>query len=197
MSLSSTPVISIIVGSTRPVRIGRQLADSIAAIFSTHLDAEVRVLDLAEIGLPLLDEPLMAAMHQYQNPHTLAWARAIEGSDGVVFLTPQYNAGYPGGLKNAIDYLYAEWKGRPAGIISYGAHGGAMAAAQLRQVLEFIGLDLVADDVALTIRQDDYTPAWSLGDCDDVVARSSAQIEALGDAVLAMIQSREPAGQPA
>ena len=147
------PRISLIVGSTRPVRIGRQLTDATASVFADTVDADIQVLDLAEINLPLLDEPLMAGMNQYSHAHTFAWAKQIAESDAVVFVTPQYNAGYPAALKNAIDYLYAEWKGRPAAIISYGAHGGGAAAKQLREVLEFIGLDLVPGHGAFTIER--------------------------------------------
>ena len=127
------PRISLIVGSTRPVRIGRQLTDATAAVFADTVDADIQVLDLAEINLPLLDEPLMASMNQYSQEHTVAWAKQISESDAVVFVTPQYNAGYPTALKNAIDYIYAEWKNRPSAIISYGGHGGLASAAQLRQ----------------------------------------------------------------
>ncbi|UNK70725.1 NAD(P)H-dependent oxidoreductase [Microbacterium sp. H1-D42] len=191
--MSSTPRISVIVGSARPVRIGRQLADSVASTLSTNLDAEIQILDLAEVALPMLDEPLMAGMNQYQNAHTVAWANLIAESDGVIFVTPQYNAGYPAALKNAIDYIYAEWKNKPSAIISYGGRGGLASAAQLRQVLEFIGLDLVDTDASFTIAQTDYTPEWSLGDSDAVVARYADDVRALGDAVLAKIDAEEEA----
>lgn len=170
------PTISIIVGSARPVRVGRQLGDAVADIIREAVDADVRILDLYEIALPMLDEPLMAALGQYQNPHTLAWAEQISSSDAVVFLTPQYNAGYPASLKNAIDYLFAEWRGRPSAIVSYGGHGGAKSAQQLRAVLEFIGADLVDAQPQLVISPTDYTPEWNLADPVDVVARFSEQL---------------------
>lgn len=183
--MSTTPVISIIVGSARPVRIGRQIADSVATVLRDSTHADVQILDLAEIALPMLDEPLMAGMNQYQNAHTIAWAKMIADSDAVVFVTPQYNAGYPAALKNAIDYIYAEWKNRPSAIISYGGHGGLASAAQLRQVLKFIGNDLIDTDVSFTIKQTDYTPEWSLGDADAVVARDGDAVRALGEALIA------------
>ena len=189
--LSNTPRISIIVGSARPVRIGRQLADSVATVLGDSTDAEIQILDLAEIALPMLDEPLMAGMNLYQNAHTIAWAKQIADSDAVVFLTPQYNAGYPAALKNAIDYIYAEWKGRPSAIISYGGHGGLASAAQLRQVLEFIGNDLIDTDVSFVIKQTDYTQEWALADADEVVARTADEVRALGTALLAKVEARE------
>lgn len=191
--MSSTPRISIIVGSTRPVRIGRQISDSVASVLSERLEAEIQILDLAEIALPLLDEPLMAGLNQYQHAHTKAWAKTIADTDAVIFVTPQYNGGYPAALKNAIDYLLAEWKQKPGAIISYGGHGGMASAAQLRQVLEFIGLDLIDTDVPLTIQHTDYTPEWSLADSDAVIARDADAIGALGDAVFAKIDVEEAA----
>lgn len=177
------PRISIIVGSARPVRIGRQLADTIAEVLTESTSAAVRILDLREIDLPMLDEPLMAGMNQYANPHTLAWAEEIRASDAIVFLTPQYNAGYPAALKNAIDYLFAEWQDRPAAIISYGGHGGPKSAKQLREVLEFIRMDLVDEQPQLVIRREDYTADWHLGAPSDVVARYREEIRTVGAAL--------------
>lgn len=185
------PRISLIVGSTRPVRIGRQLADATASVIADTVDADVQILDLAEIGLPLLDEPLMAMMQQYSNDHTKEWARTIAESDAVVFVTPQYNAGYPAALKNAIDYLHAEWQNKPSAIVSYGGHGGIASAAQLRQVLEFIGLDLAPNDVNVTIARTDYTPEWGLGDADDVISRYTDQVQALAGELIEKIDADE------
>lgn len=185
------PRISLIVGSTRPVRIGRQLTDATASVIADTVDADIQILDLAEIALPMLDEPLMAGMNQYSHDHTFAWAKQIADSDAVVFVTPQYNAGYPASLKNAIDYIYAEWKNKPSAIVSYGGHGGVASAKQLREVLEFIGLDLVDDSIAYTIGQTDYTPEWALGDADDVVSRYTDQVREMAGALAEKIGSAE------
>lgn len=179
------PRISIVVGSARPVRIGRQLADAIAQLLSATVPAEFRILDLREIALPMLDEPLMAGLNQYANSHTLAWAEEIAESDGIVFLTPQYNAGYPASIKNAIDYLLAEWRGKPAAIISYGGHGGPAAARQLGEVLEFIKMDVIEEQPQLVIAQSDYAPDWHLADPAAVVERSAEPIVAAGEALSA------------
>ncbi|MFE6996635.1 NADPH-dependent FMN reductase [Microbacterium sp. NPDC057659] len=187
------PRISIIVGSARPVRIGRQLADSIAEVLRGSTSADVRILDLREIDLPMLDEPLMAGMNQYANPHTLAWAEEIRASDAIVFLTPQYNAGYPAALKNAIDYIFAEWQDRPAAIISYGGHGGPKAAKQLREVLEFIRMDLTDEQPQLVIQREDYTTDWHLGAPDAVIARYADELTAVGAALESRIGALEAA----
>mgnify|MGYP001598636218 CR=1 FL=1 len=185
------PRISLIVGSARPVRIGRQLTDATASVIADTVDADIQILDLAEIALPMLDEPLMAGMNQYSHDHTFAWAKMIADSDAVVFVTPQYNAGYPAALKNAIDYIYAEWKAKPASIVSYGGHGGVASAKQLREVLEFIGLDLVDGSINYTINQPDYNADWGLGDADEVVARYADQVRTMAIELMAKVTADE------
>ena len=71
----------------------------------------------------------------YTSAHTEAWSAKVAAADAVVFVTPQYNWGYPTALKNALDHLYREWLGKPALIVTYGSRGG-LCAGQLRQVLE-------------------------------------------------------------
>ena len=84
---------------------------------------------------PLLDEPVPPSMGQYSKPHTKAWAAKIASFDGFVFVTPEYNHGISGALKNAIDFLYAEWNNKAAGFVGYGSAGGARAVEQLRLVM--------------------------------------------------------------
>jgi len=75
-------------------------------------------------------------MRQYEHDHTKRWAETIDELDGYVFLTPEYNHSYSGALKNAIDYIYAEWNDKAAGIVSYGGGAaGVRAAEALRLVL--------------------------------------------------------------
>ncbi len=128
--------IYVIIGSTRPIRIGRQIAEWVVRNIplSTVFDSEL--LDLKDWPLPISDEPSIPATGIYAHEHTRAWSRKIAAADGYIFVTPQYNWGYPASLKNALDHLFKEWNGKPAVIVSYGYHGGGKAAAQLRQVLE-------------------------------------------------------------
>jgi NAD(P)H-dependent FMN reductase len=127
--------VAIIISSTRPNRIGADIAHWVLSVISGTKDLEFELVDLAKWPLPD-DEPGVPAIHEYVHEHTKAWSRQISSADGYIFVTPQYNWGYPASLKNAIDHLYKEWKGKPAVIISYGHHGGGKAAAQLRQVLD-------------------------------------------------------------
>ncbi len=94
--------------------------------------AEFELVDIEEYGLPLLDEPVPPSMGQYSHPHTKRWSAKIASFDGYVFVTPEYNHGTSGALKNAIDYLYAGWNNKPAGFVSYGSAGGTRAVEHLR-----------------------------------------------------------------
>ena len=84
----------------------------------------------------------------YVHEHTRNWAAIVEGLDAVVFVMPEYNRGYSAGLKNAIDYLYAEWAGKPVACVGYGWSGAQYARAALRQTLDRIGM-VVVDGAAL------------------------------------------------
>ena len=187
------PLIKIIVGSVRPVRVGDQIAAALAPVLAEASGASVEIIDLAELALPMLDEPLMPAMGNYQKPHTIAWSEMVKESDAVVFLTPQYNGGYPAALKNAVDYLYHEWSAKPALIVSYGGHGGSQSGAQLRSVLEFVGLDLVADNVELTLPRDSYGADWRLTAAGPIIASHETEIRAAAEALGARLRSKADA----
>ncbi len=143
--------IGIILGSTRPNRNGEQVARWVYDIAAQRSDAEFELVDLRDYPLPHLDEPLPPSMGQYQNEHTRQWADKIASFDGFVFVTPEYNHSTSGVLKNAIDYLYAEWNNKAAGFVSYGAVGGARAAEHLRLVAGELQMADVRQQVALSL----------------------------------------------
>src|ERR1700724_520200 len=101
--------VAIIIGSTRPGRKAEVVARWVYDIASKRSDAAFEIVDIKDFNLPLLDEPVPAAMGQYSQPHTKAWAAKIEQFDAFVFVTPEYNYGPSAALKNAIDFLYREW----------------------------------------------------------------------------------------
>ncbi|WP_075204380.1 NADPH-dependent FMN reductase [Haematomicrobium sanguinis] len=187
--------ILLVIGSVRPVRIGAQLAESIAAELATKDGVEVDVVDLADLALPFLDEPRMPAMGNYQQEHTRQWADRVRGADAVIFLTPQYNGGYPASLKNAIDYLYAEWEGKPAAIISYGGHGGGQSYNQLHSVLSFIGLRLTSSGINIVIPRDAYGPDFHLVNAAQIVAKYAPSIDRLGDEIKVLAEDSQRANR--
>jgi NAD(P)H-dependent FMN reductase len=105
--------IGVILGSTRPGRRGELVAQWVMDLAHQRDDAEFELIDLADYRLPHLDEPLPPSMGNYQNEHTKAWGATVSGFDGFAFITPEYNHSTSGVLKNALDYLYAEWNNKP------------------------------------------------------------------------------------
>ena len=146
--------IGIILGSTRPNRNGEQVAKWVYDIASRRSDAEFELVDLRDYPLPHLDEPLPPSIGQYQNDHTKQWSDKIASFDGFVIVTPEYNHSTSGVLKNAIDYLYAEWNNKAVGFVSYGAVGGARAAEQLRLISGELQMADVRQQVALSLLTD-------------------------------------------
>src|SRR5260221_207204 len=126
--------IAIIVGSTRPGRNGEAVAKWVYEVAKKRSDAEFELVDIKDFNLPLLDEPVPPSLGQYSMPHTKVWAAKIDSFDGYVFVTPEYNHGISGALKNAIDFLFAEWNNKAAGFLSYGGVAGERADA--RQLTE-------------------------------------------------------------
>lgn len=151
----SAPVrIGIVIGSTRPGRVGDSVGHWLHAIAQRRADTEVVLLDLADYALPLLDEPGHPAAGVYEHEHTRRWSRAVAACDGFVFVTPEYNHGTSATLKNAIDYLYHEWSTKPCSFVGYGGSYGARAIASLRLVMgELLVADL-REHVGLSTRRD-------------------------------------------
>jgi NAD(P)H-dependent FMN reductase len=176
--------IGIILGSTRPNRNGEQVARWVYDVASRRSDADYELIDLRDYPLPHLDEPLPPSMGQYQGEHTKAWAAKIASFDGFVIVTPEYNHSTSGVLKNAIDYLYAEWNNKAVGFVSYGGVGGARAAEHLRLVAGELQMADVRQQVALSLltefenfsvfRPGDYNVAALDTLLDQVVAWSTA-----------------------
>jgi len=121
---------------------------------SRRTDATFELIDLLDHPLPHLDEPLPPSMGQYQKQHTREWAAKIASYDGFVIVTPEYNHGTSGVLKNAIDYLYAEWNNKAVGFVAYGAVGGARAIEHLRLVAGELKMADVRTGVALSMFSD-------------------------------------------
>jgi NAD(P)H-dependent FMN reductase len=117
-------------------------------------DADFEPVDIASYNLPLLDEAVPPSLGQYGNAHTKAWAKKIGSFDAYVFVNPEYNHGISGALKNAIDYLFAEWNNKAAGFVSYGSAGGARAVEHLRLVMAELMVATVRAQVMLSLFTD-------------------------------------------
>src|SRR4029078_3604993 len=97
-------------------------------------DAEFELVDLLDYNLPHLDEAIPPSMGQYTKPHTLEWPKKIGSLDGFIIVTPEYNHSTSGALKNAIDFLFAEWNNKAVAFVSYGSVGGTRAVEHPRHV---------------------------------------------------------------
>jgi NAD(P)H-dependent FMN reductase len=178
--------IGIIVGSTRPGRKAPAVANWVLDVAGMRGDAAYELVDIADFGLPLLDEPVPPSQGTYSKPHTLAWAARIAGFDGFVFVTPEYNHGTSGALKNAIDFLYKEWNDKAAGFVGYGSIGGARAIESLRLVMG----ELMVADVRAQVMLSLFTDFE-----DGAVNPPERQVEALDtmlDQVVAWSRALKP-----
>ena len=146
--------VAIVVGSTRPGRKAEAVAQWVHGIAGQRSDAGFEVVDIDHYKLPLLDEPIPPSRGQYNNPHTRAWAAKVDSFDAYVFVTPEYNHGTSGALKNAIDFLYKEWNNKAAGFVGYGSAGGVRAVESLRLVMGEIMIADVRAQVALSLFAD-------------------------------------------
>jgi NAD(P)H-dependent FMN reductase len=146
--------IAIILGTTRPGRNGKAVAEWVLAKASDRTAAEYELIDLLDYPLPHLDEAVPPSMGQYANDHTKQWAEKIASFDGFIFVTPEYNHSTSGVLKNAIDYLYAEWNNKAAGFVAYGSLGGARAIEHLRGIAAELQLADVRQQLSFSLFTD-------------------------------------------
>lgn len=146
--------IAIIIGSTRPNRVGESVGRWVQQQANQRDDAAFELIDLREINLPLLDEPVPPAMGQYSKEHTKAWAAKVASFDAFVFVTAEYNHSVPASLKNALDFVYAEWNNKAAACVSYGSAGGARAVEQLRLILSELQIAHVRNQVMFSLFED-------------------------------------------
>ena len=135
------PKLLTVIASTRPGRVGRPVGEWFAELARSDGRFDVEMVDLFELALPLLDEPHHPRLRNYTKDHTKEWSATVAAADVIVFVTAEYNYGYPAALKNAIDYLHHEWRHKAVGYVSYGGiAAGTRAVQQLKQVTQAVGL---------------------------------------------------------
>jgi NAD(P)H-dependent FMN reductase len=191
--------IAIVIGSTRPGGKAKSVGEWACAIARKREDADFEVLDVADFDLPLLDEPEPAMLldvglpfsDQYTREHTRAWSMAVASFDGYVFVTPEYNHGTSGALKNAIDFLYHEWRDKAAGFIGYGYTLGARSIESLRLTMAAVQVATVRPQLGLSLFTDfrdstEFTPAQ----------RQEQGLNALLDHVIAWSAALRPLREP-
>ena len=181
--------IAVVIGSTRPNRICTGIAQWVLDAAQQGSPLQYELVDLAAVGLPFLDEPLMAALGQYEHEHTRAWSRTVSSYGGFVFVFPQYNWGYPAPLKNALDFLYHEWSGKPATSVTYGTRGGARAADQFHEVLTGLHLHPLQERLELVVTKADLDEDWQVKDLEAVMRPYREQTRAIDAQLLEALKA--------
>jgi len=142
--------LKIIIASTRPGRKGPLLANWIYEKAKEHPEFAIELIDLAEINLPFFDEPHHPRLQQYTHQHTKDWSAKIKDADAFILVTPEYNYGFPATIKNAIDFLYNEWRHKAIGFVSYGGIAGGTRCIQMLK-LTLTALDMVPLTAAVNV----------------------------------------------
>lgn len=142
----------VVLASVREGRAGAQVAEWFVDQANKNKSVEVELVDLKKIDLPYIlpaVSPSNVENSDYGNPEDRAWAETINAADAVAFVSPEYNHGYPASLKNAIDHLYSEWKGKPVAFIGYGASGAPFSYQAFKLVADQVKMDVTEDRVAI------------------------------------------------
>jgi len=131
--------IPVLLGSVRRKRQSPKVASWITEVLEADDRITSELLDLEELALPIMEERVR--VRDDSPPGAVRLSETLAAADGLVIVTPEYNNGYPGVLKNALDYLLPELKRKPVGIVtvSAGGFGGINCLAQLRLVLLAMG----------------------------------------------------------
>jgi NAD(P)H-dependent FMN reductase len=188
------PTLMIVVGSTRPGRAGLPIARWFAEQAAAHGGFDISWVDLAELNLPLMDEPQHPRLRQYTQQHTREWSALVDGADAVVFVTPEYNFGYPATIKNAIDYLHNEWNYKPVGFVSYGGiAAGTRAVQQLKQVLTTLRMFPVFEGVHIAWHPKFISDGQFHGD-EGMAQAAVAMLDELVRTEVALRRLRTPGG---
>lgn len=129
------PQLHVVVASTRPTRKGPAVADWFMGRARAHAAFDVERVDLAEVGLPVFDEPKHPRLRDYAHEHTRRWSATVDRADAFVFVTPEYDFGPPASLLNALQYLVHEWAYKPLGFVSYGGVSAGLRGAQATKLV--------------------------------------------------------------
>lgn len=176
--------IAVIIGSTRPGRIAENISKWVVSKLPQD-GATYEMIDLNDINLPMFNEPMPPMMGQYQFDYTKNWSAKISGYDGVMVVSPEYNAGYPAVLKNAIDYLCNEWKEKPVAIVTYGYTGGASANNQLKEVFVRLNARLTNTLPTLYFSDGIFGEDYQITDLDTAFGKHIEDITKSGEELLA------------
>jgi NAD(P)H-dependent FMN reductase len=144
--------LQVIICSTRPGRNGPAVAAWVAEQARAHGQFAVELVDLADCGLPVFDEPQHPRLRTYEHEPTRRWSETVERADAFVFVTPEYDFSMPASLLNALQFLYHEWTYKPVAFASYGGASGGMRSVQMtKQVVTTFKMVPILEAVTITM----------------------------------------------
>lgn len=174
------PILQIIIASTRPGRVGPSVAAWIHQRAVAHGAFDVELIDLAEVNLPMFDEPKHPRSRDYAHEHTKAWSATVDRADAFIFVLPEYNYGFNAAIKNAIDYLSAEWQYKPVGFASYGGiAAGTRSVQMLKQVITALKMVPLSEAVHIPFVQQFLDPQRRLRPNDVMESAATAMLDEL------------------
>lgn len=178
--MTETPIrLAVIVASTREGRFGDTVARWFVRVLEQWPDFAVDVIDLREVELPAVQSAAHPKSGRYSQP-IARFASRIADADAFVFVTPEYNHGYPASLKSALDAVFAEWNAKPASFVSYGGlAGGLRAVEQLRQVFGELHMVAIRDTVAIPFAPRMFDEGGQLIDDGIVPASTKVMLDSL------------------
>ena len=192
----TNPILQIIIASTRPGRVGPSVASWINERAIAHGGFDVELIDLAEVNLPMFDEPKHPRFRQYVHQHTKDWSATIDRADAFIFVVPEYNYGFNAAIKNAIDYLNAEWQHKPVGFVSYGGvAAGTRDVQMLKQVVTTLKMVPMFDAVNIPFVQQFLDADRKLQPNDIMEAAATAMLDELVRWTASLRALRQPAAQ--
>jgi NAD(P)H-dependent FMN reductase len=194
----SNPPLHIIIASTRPGRVGPSVAAWIHERAVAHGGFEVELVDLAEVNLPMFNEPKHPRFGEYVHQHTKDWSAIISRGDAFIFVIPEYNHGFNAAIKNALDYLNKEWRGKVVGFVSYGGvAAGTRAVQMLKPVLAALKLVPLVDAVNIPFVAQFLDSERTLQPNEIMQSAATVLLDELVSWSAALHAIREPAAAPA
>ncbi len=189
------PKLHVIICSTRPGRVGRPVGEWFNRAAQGHAGFDVELVDLADMNLPLYDEPNHPRLQQYEHEHTKRWAASVDAADAFVFVTPEYNFGPTPALVNALTYVSVEWGYKPAAFVSYGGISGGMRAVQAtKDTLTTLRMVPIVDTVLIPMVGQYLDKATGAFQPNDIIAKSAT---AMLDELLRWANALKPLRQKA
>jgi NAD(P)H-dependent FMN reductase len=194
----SKPNLLVIIASVRQGRVGLPVAEWIIETARELDEFDVEVADLAEINLPMMDEPNHPRLRKYTHQHTWDWSARIEAAEAFIFVMPEYNYGFNAPLKNAIDYLHNEWKWKPVAFVSYGGvSAGTRAVQMIKQVVTTLNMFALNEAVSIPFVQQFLDEDGRIQPNETMEAAARTMLHELYRVALAMQTLRQREAVPA